>query len=154
MSWVVIVIVVVVLVGAALQFFFEEALDKLADWFFRLVGLETGSGPLAVSAVEEQDMILLTLENRGKGGLKLLAVEGSNGVGQRKHPVPYLKEDDVRGELAEAEARKRFSQTVLGPGESGSVLLKASEVSALDCKTLAILDAKGRSWPVEGYHRV
>ena len=152
MSLVTIVIVVVTIAGVLLLFLIDDAIDKLIDWFFSLVGLDSGKGPLTAEAIVESERTVLNLVNKGKHKLFLAAIEGRDRRDKRKFPVPYLNENDFRAALPEESARKQFSQVALGPGELKSVILKSSELASLDCQTLAILDSKGLNWPVDGYH--
>jgi hypothetical protein len=50
-----------------------------------------------------------------------------------------------------AQALKRLATVKIPPAGLITVTLKRSELAELDCRSLAVLDQNGTSWPVAGY---
>jgi hypothetical protein len=150
--------IIAIIVGVAITLFLifvEDSFEKLFGWLlrgpFRLLGLQTGKGPLAAHASVQGDRLEITLENRGKHELKLAAVEGRDGNQKRQYPEPLLADQDSGAASGKAEAHKQFGKVALQPGESRTVALDAAELAAMDCRTLSVIDADGKYWPVEGF---
>ena len=136
----------------ALLFFIDNAFDSLADWFFTKVGWSSGRGPLVVVAERNGDELTLKMQNQGQAQLKLAAVEGRDRNEQRHFPKPRFAEDDQNGIPTEEQALTRFSKIVLNPQESQVVNLKLTDLLAVACSSLAIIDSNGKSWPVQRFN--
>ncbi|VGO18958.1 hypothetical protein [Pontiella sulfatireligans] len=150
-----VITVIIVVFGIALFILFiliEDAFDKLVDWLFSLVGLQSGNGPLLTKASMEGETIVLSLENQGKHRFKLVGIEGRDGNQKRCFPTPYLDINDVHNPQAEKRVRKQFAKFTLGSGESKKVILNKAELITMNCQALTVLDTKGRAWPVVGFH--
>lgn len=139
-----------ILVG--LLFFVDKRIDSLADWFFTMIGWSSGRGPLVVVAERNGDELTLKMKNGGQANLWLVAVEGRDRNQQRLLPKPLFAADEHNGTPTDEEAFKRFSRIILKPQESQVVNLKLTDLSALGCFSLAIIDWNGTSWPVKGFN--
>jgi hypothetical protein len=125
--------------------------ERLFDRVLRAVGLSSGEGPLAVHATHHGGRLVLTIRSEGAHPMGLAAVEGRSESGKRIFPSPSLDEGDPRTPEAPGAAQRAFSKVRLGPGESMTVYLDPDELAETNCRSLAILDATGRAWPVEGF---
>ncbi len=143
------VAVVVGIVVFIIVWFVDSAFDKLIDKLFTMLGLQSGGGPLIVKAAIEGGTIVLALENQGKHTFRVAGLAGRDGNRTKCFPTPYLNENDFDLPGAEKRVRKQFAKLSLGPGETKTVILNKSELIAMDCQTLTVLDTKGRAWPVE-----
>jgi len=149
--------IIYVLIGLGLVLFLtftflvDNVVDKLGDWTFRKLGLQTGKGPLVATAESQGDKILLLLENQGQDKIKLLAVEGRDPKQNRQFLVPYLKQEEFAAGSADGSLQKQFAKMTIAPRETHQVILDAKELSATDCQTLAVLDHAGKAWPVAGF---
>jgi len=147
------IIIVALGIGLALVYtLVDDAFEKLVDWLFRVLGLRSGTGPLAIKVTTESDRIVLALENQGKHKIMLTCVEGCDGNMKRIFPMPYLNGDDINDPSIEEMARKKFFKISISQGQFISLILNKSELVSLDCQTLAILDTEGKTWPVDGFH--
>ena len=45
-----------------------------------------------------------------------------------------------------------FVQLIPGPEEARTAILDKDELAAMGCRSLAILDHRGNSWPVAGFN--
>lgn len=148
------ILAVVVGVGAALALYFvENAFDRLMDALLGRLGWHSGSGPLAVEARREGERIALVLENRGQGMMKAAALEACDAAGTRHFPRVHLTERGGNSPSdAEPDARA-FAGLRLPPRGTCTVWLEARELEEGDFRSLAVLDDRGRSWPVLGTFR-
>ena len=151
-----IVTIIIVVLGLALTAFlifvedaFEKITGRLLSPLFRAVGLKTGSGPLVGSVEERGDRVVVTLENRGRGPLRLGAVEGRDSAGKRCYPVAY-SDASTFGSLDPKTAGKAIARLSIEAGASQVLLLDPKDLANLGCRTLAMIDADGRLWPVSG----
>ena len=148
---------IVVLCGAAILLAVARTWLEwdVPGWFldrlFRLLGLQSGEGPLDVRAAADGARVVLTVQNRGKHRMRLAAVEGRDASQRRVFPTPWLDEREIGTATTKAQRIKQFARVVLGPGESRTILLDRDELIDMNCRTLAILDRDGRSWPVDGF---
>lgn len=136
----------------AFLFLIEDAFGRLVDWLFSLIGFSSGNGPLVVIAERNGDMLKLTMQNLGSTKLKLAAIEGRDCSNQQHFPKPYLVSDDPKKISTEEIALRRFSKIIVNPQESQVVNLAVTDLQGFGCSSLAILDANGKSWSVEGFH--
>ena len=139
---------ILLLVG---RIWFEWTFDRLFDRLLRLSGLQSGEGPLVVSAAANRARVVLTVQNRGKHKIRLAAVEGREASQRRVFPTPSFDERETDTATAKAQHLKQLSRVVLGPDESKTIILDRDELVDINCRTLAILDSDGRSWPVDGF---
>ena len=145
------VIGIITILAIAILYFIDNAFDGFFEWLFCKAGLQSGNGPVVVGSKSQGDKIILILENKGKYGIRLAAVEGLDGNQKKCYPVPCLEKDDF---FTGDEKRKRFKQfsgIVLKPGKEITVILNQDELMALGCLTLAVLDQRGNKWPVRGF---
>ena len=138
--------------GYELLFLIDDAFDKLWDRLLhrllRLLGFQSGAGPLVAELTRQQEQASILLINKGKQKIMLGAVEGIKHDKTQQFPTPYLPED-VNHRPSEDEARKRFAKMSLLPGQSLLVILNAEELETLNCEELLILDRDGGRWPVQ-----
>lgn len=148
------ILAVVVGVGVALTLVFvENAFDRLMDALLCRLGWQSGAGPLVVEARREGDRIAVVLENRGKGVMKAAALEARDEAGARRFPrVRFTERGGSSPSGAEHDARA-FAGLQLPPGGTCTVWLDARELEEGGCRCLAVLDDRGRSWPVSGEFR-
>jgi hypothetical protein len=118
---------------------------------FYLLGLKSGKGPLDVRAAVDGTRVVLTLQNRGRQNIRLAAVEGSDATQRRVFPAPSLDEQGIEAATAKAQSHEQLARVVLGSGECRTIVLDRDELVDMKCRTLAILDGDGRSWPVDGF---
>jgi hypothetical protein len=151
MEWIIAIVAAVVGLGLAAAYFLcDEAFYRTIGWLFRMLGLQSGKGPLVIHTTTHGEKLILTLENQGTDRLKLAAVEGRDGNQKRHFPRPYLDEESFRSASAKNVAQQ-FSKIALGPGESRTFILDLAQLTNMDCRTLAVLDTNGHAWPVEGF---
>ena len=146
------VIGLVVTIVAAFLFMIDNAFDSLINWVFTNLGWESGHGPLLIEAERNGDKLTLILHNQGQTRIKLAAVEGRDCNSQRHFPKPSIAEDDQDEISTEEQALRRFSKIVLAPQGCQTVSLKVTDLLALGCTSLAIIDSNGKSWPVQQFH--
>ena len=150
MELIVIIIGATVGLGFALVYYLvDETSYKTVGYLFRILGLQSGKGPLVIRATTQDLRLTLTLENRGTDRLKLAAVEGRDGNQERHFPTPYLDEASFRSASSQSTAHRQFSKVVLGAGESRTVILDLAELVDMDCRTLAVIDTNGHAWPLK-----
>lgn len=138
-----------VMIVVALLFMMENAFDSPGDWAFTNLGWSSGDGPLLVVAGRNEDKLTLLLKNQGQTRIKLASVEGRDCNNQRHFPNPCIVGDDQDGIPTEEQAVRRFSKIVIDPQGSQTVILKITDLLALGCSSLAIIDSNGKSWPVQ-----
>jgi hypothetical protein len=106
--------IVGVIVGflfAGFLFFGEDAFEKLIDRLLSLVGLRSHCGPLHVTAKEEKESIVLTIQNEGSSPAKFATIQAKDTSGNPVYPIPYLQDEqwkDSSGEKAQSQLRKDF----------------------------------------------
>jgi hypothetical protein len=143
---------IVVGLGMAIVLIFVEiGGERLFDRLLRLLGLESGEGPLEVRAAVDGARVVLTVQNRGKHKIRLAGIEGRDASQRRVFPTPMLDEREIDAATAQAQLFKQLARVVLGPDESRRIMLDRDELVDLNCRALAILDSDGRSWPVDGF---
>ena len=140
-----------VVISTAFLWFVDDAFDSLIGKFFIKLGLFSGNGPLDVVAERNGDELTLKIQNNGKAKLGLAFVEWRDRNEQRHFPRPLFSEDDQQDVPTEEQALKRFSKIVLKPRESQVVKLILTDLSGLGCSSIAIIDSKGKSWPIQGF---
>ena len=147
------ILIVGVAIGTALLLYFvDNALHNIIDLIFRLLGLQSGKGPLTAEVVVDSEKTVLKIVNEGKQALKLVAIEGRDHSDVRVMPISYLSEQEFHAPTAEEIARKQVAKVSVKSAEVVLVFLKTPELVALDCRSLAILDSRGSVWPVKGYN--
>ena len=80
-------------------------------------------------------------------------MEARDAAGERSFPrVRFTERGGSSPSGAEQDARA-FAGLRLPPGGTCTVWLHARELEEGDCRSLAVLDDRGRSWPVSGEFR-
>ncbi len=128
----------------------DRGIEGLIDRAFRCFGLTSGKGPLLARIDASGDRLAVTMENRGKHQLRLAGLQGRDRNDKCVFPRPFSGEPGLHPATDE-EDRRRFAKAVLDPGEARRVFLDRSELLALDCRALAIIDTNAQVWMVEGF---
>ena len=146
--------IVGVIVGflfAGFLFFGEDAFEKLIDRLLSLVGLRSHCGPLHVTAKEEKESIVLTIQNEGSSPAKFATIQAKDTSGNPVYPIPYLQDEqwkDSSGEKAQSQLHKDFVKQKLATQCSKTIYLKKSELVDCSLDSLELLDALGGKWPI------
>lgn len=126
----------------------DALVDGITRPLFVAVGLASGRGPLRITAHETGDTLSLTFENEGRGRINLALLRGFDHRGQRvlATPLPAIArfskkhpEEDVVMSLGQ--------KRIPGLGNT-TATIDLEKLRALKCRTLDVLDADGREWPV------
>lgn len=123
--------------------------NKMSD-ILRVFGLESGKGPLSITCDRQEDTLLLIMKNEGKHKMMLICVQGQDGSGKKFYTAPYI---DGHRSLSEKEAKKKFVNFTIAPGESKRVFLNLNELKDSDCCALSVLDKSGNDWTVEQFDK-
>ncbi len=122
--------------------------DSKTTDILRIFGLESGKGPLSLSCDRNDDFLVVTMKNEGKHKMMLVGVQGKDSAGKTSYLAPYI---DGHRSLSEKEAKKKFVNFPIAPGESKRVFLSVNELKESDSSTLSILDKSGNSWTAENF---
>ena len=144
-------IIIVGVLFTSFLFFVEDAFDKLIDRVLSLFGLRSHCGPLHVTAKEENESIVLTIQNEGSSPAKFATIQAKDSSGNPVYPTPYLQDrqwEDSSGEKAQGQLRKNFVKQKLSPGASLSVYLNKAELGEIKANDLSLLDVHGKTWTV------
>jgi hypothetical protein len=144
----VIIGIVLGLAAALVLLFVEIGSERLIDRLFGRLGIRSGDGPLDAAAAADGAGVVVTLHNRGTQAVRLAAIEGRDGRGARCFPRPALNGAKA---ASTKDAFKQLARVALAPDASAIVRLDAAELAEMDCRTLGVLDDRGRSWPVFGF---
>ena len=145
--------IILIAIAVIVTFFLilvEDAFDKLGDVFFRAIGMQSGAGPLDANAASSDELVMLSLQNRGRHPIKIAAVEGRSPSGGRCFPLAFADPSDV-GRVDEESARKVLARISIDAGASRTLVIEEAELARLECQSLAVLDTDGKAWPVSGY---
>ena len=91
----------------------EDAFEKLLNPIFRLIGLQSSSGPIDITVIKKDKFIALALKNNGKGKAKMVAIQVTDEKGKKVFPIPYLHEREVGEEMVEKKPKKSVSDSYL-----------------------------------------
>lgn len=147
--------VVAIIAGLILPGIFsytEDAFEKLLNPIFRLIGIQSSTGPINITVIKKDKFIALTLKNNGKGKAKMVAILVTDEKGKKVFPIPYLHESQVGEEMEEKKAkefRKRLLSIKIEQGAEKTVFLNPTELGGNDLGTLGLLDPNGKFWQVE-----
>ena len=130
----------------------EDAFEKLLNPIFRLIGLQSSSGPIDITVIKKDKFIALTLKNNGKGKAKMVAIQVTDEKGKKVFPIPYLHESEVGEEMEEKKAkefRKRLLSIKIEQGAEKTLFLNPTELEGNDLGKLGLLDSNGKFWQVK-----
>ena len=106
-------IIIVGVLFSGFLFFVEDAFEKLIDRVLSLFGLRSHCGPLHVTAKEENESIVLTIQNEGSSPAKFATIQAKDSSGNPVYPTPYLQDrqwKDSSGEKAQNNSVKISSK--------------------------------------------
>ena len=144
-------IIIVGVLFTSFLFFVEDAFEKLIDRFLSLFGLRSHCGPLHVTAKEENESIVLTIQNEGSSPAKFATIQAKDSSGNPVYPIPYLHDNqwkDSSGEKAQNQLRKNFVKEKLSSGSSLTAYVNKAELGQCSAHDLSLLDIHGKSWPI------
>ena len=140
--------VVAIMIIAGIFSLIEDAFEKLLNPIFRLIGLQSSSGPIDITVIKKDKFIALTLKNNGKGKAKMVAIQVTDEKGKKVFPIPYLHESEVGEEMEEKKAkefRKRLLSIKIEQGAE-KIFLNPTELEGNDG---GLLDSNGKFWQVK-----
>jgi hypothetical protein len=135
-------------------FFVEDAFDKMIDRVLSLFGLRSHCGPLHVTAKEENESIVLTIQNEGSSPAKFASIQAKDNSGNPVYPIPYLQDrqwKDSSGEKAQNQLRKNFVKEKLSSGTSLTVYVNKAELGEIKANDISLLDVHGKSWGIHSH---
>jgi hypothetical protein len=145
-------------VGLVLALLFwkvDDFFDRVLGWFlnpiFSLIGLDSAGGPFASQARELDDCIELVIQKEGSGKAAPAAIFVTVAGNQKIYPVPYFSEAEAKQGVSEKnqkELRKQLITQKISQGEKIQVFISKSEMSGASLSSIAVMDKKGKSWPV------
>ena len=152
MNSITVVAVIAGLITVGIFLSIEDAFEKLLNPIFRLIGLQSSTGPIDITVIKKDKYIALTLKNNGKGKAKVVAIHVTDEKGKKVFPIPYLHECEI-GEGMEEKKAKEFRQRLLSikieQGAEKTVFLNPTELEGNDLGTLGLLDPNGKFWQVK-----
>ena len=145
-------------VGLVLALLFwkvDDFFDRVLGWFlnpiFSLVGLDSEGGPFASQARELDGCIELVIQKEGSGKAASAAIVVTGSGNQKTYPVPYSSEEEANQGVSEKnqkELRKQLTNQKISQGEKIQVFISKNELSGASLSSIAVMDKKGKSWPV------
>jgi hypothetical protein len=145
-------------VGLVLALLFwkvDDFFDRVLGWFlnpiFSLVGLDSAGGPFASQARELDGCIELVIQKEGSGKAAPAAIVVTGTGNQKAFPVPYFSEEEANQGVSEKnqkELRKQLTNQKISQGEKIQVFISKNELSGASLSSIAVMDKKGKSWPV------
>ena len=139
------------LVLAGIFSFIDDAFEKMLNPIFRLLGLQSSSGPIDITLNQKNKSIELIIANNGKGKAKMAGIQVIDGNGKKSFPIPFISEDDVGGEMSEKkvkEYRRLFYSDKIEQGAEKKIFLDPNELNGSDLSTLQVMDMDGKFWQV------
>ncbi len=127
----------------------ETVFDVGFDWIFVKLGLQSGKGPLDVSATPLAEDLQLTLTNNGKGSMKVVAIEGRDSTGKRLFTAQAAEGRAIRIGGQKRVIVRSFAKTRIRAGQSVTAVLDLGELSSAGCQSLYLLDSNAEAWPVQ-----
>ncbi len=146
-----VIVIVAVLLFVGVAYFIEDAFDRMLNPIFRLIGLQSSSGPIDITLKQKDKSIELVITNNGKGKAKMAAIKIIDGDGKISFPIPFISEDDVGGETSEKKAkeyRNLFFSNKIEEGADKKIFLDPNELDGCDLSTLQVMDIDGNFWQV------
>lgn len=119
------------------------------DWLFVKLGLQSGGGPLNVTATEEDDSLVLTLRNDGNNSMAISAIHGLDENGKSVFAAMASTSFRVRINGEKVNLVREADKRRLKKGESTRIVLDGPLLEASDYQTVQVLDSNGESWPVQ-----
>ena len=145
-------------VGLVLALLFwkvDDLFDRVLGWFlnpiFSLIGLDSAGGPFASQARELDGCIELVIQKEGSGKAAPAAIVVTGRGNQKAYPVPYFSEEEASQGVSEKnqkELRKQLTNQKISKGEKIQVFISKNELSGASLSSIAVMDKKGKSWPV------
>ena len=132
----------------AIWFVVEVVFDFGFDVLGRWIGLSSGKGPLRVTAQDQGDELLLTVQNEGKCNMSLAVILGRDQRGKEVVPAHYKPGSSgaTRDKYGTFEQMSAFK---LSSGESAQIILDKKELETLGCESLIARDSSTNDWPIE-----
>lgn len=127
----------------------ETVFDVGFDWLFVKLGLQSGGGPLNVTATGEDDRLVLTLRNDGKSGMSIAAIQGLDENGKSVFATMASASFRARINGEKVNLVREAGKRRLKKGESARIVLDGPLLEESGYQTLQILDSNGESWPVQ-----
>lgn len=146
-----IIAIIIGLLLAAAFTFIEDAFDKMLNPIFRLIGLQSSSGPIDITLKQKDKNIELVIANNAKGKTKMAAIQIIDRNGKKSFPIPFMFEDDVGEEISEKKAkeyRRLFFSNKIEQGADKKIFLDPNELDGCDLSTLRLIDIDGNFWQV------
>jgi hypothetical protein len=144
-----IIAIIIGLLLAAAFTFIEDAFNKMLSPIFRLIGLQSSSGPMDITLKQKDKSIELHIANNGKGKAKMAAIQIIDRDGKKSFPIPFAFEADVGEEISEKktkEYRKLFFSNKIEQGGELTIFLNPNELEECNLSTLGVLDIDGKFW--------
>ena len=140
------------LILAGIFSFIDDAFEKLLNPIFRLIGLQSSTGPIHLTLIKKDKFLAVTLVNNGKGKAKIAAIQVTDEKGKKVFPIPYLFESEIGEEMEETKAkefRKQLLSLKIEQGTEKTIFLNPTELDGIDLSTLGVLDFNGKFWQVK-----
>ena len=147
-----IIAIVAGLILAGIFSFIDDAFEKLLNPIFRLIGLQSSTGPIHLTLIKKDKFLAVTLVNNGKGKAKIAAIQVTDEKGKKVFPIPYLFESEIGEEMEETKAkefRKQLLSLKIEQGTEKTIFLNPTELDGIDLSTLEVLDFNGKFWQVK-----
>ena len=71
--------------------FIDDAFEKMLNPIFRLLGLQSSSGPIDITLNQKNKSIELIIANNGKGKAKMAGIQVIDGNGKKSFPIPLSR---------------------------------------------------------------
>lgn len=127
----------------------ETVFDFGFDWLFVKLGLQSGAGPLTITATEEGDTLVLTLRNDGNNGISVAVIEGLDERGKTVFATMASTTHRVRINGEKVNLVRGADKRRLKKGGSARIVLDGPLLDASGYRTLQVLDGNAKSWPVQ-----
>jgi len=130
-----IIAIIAGLILAAIFSFIDDAFEKLLNPIFRLIGLQSSTGPIDIAVVKKDKFLAVTLVNNGKGKAKIAAIQVTDEKGKKVFPIPYLFESEIGEEMEETKAkefRKQLLSLKIEQGTEKTIFLNPTELEGCD----------------------
>ena len=131
----------------------ETVFDFGFDWVAVKLGLKSGAGPLAVTATEEDDTLVLTLRNDGKSRITVAVIEGLDERGKSVFATMPATTHRARINGEKVNLVREANTRLLKKGETTRIVLDGPRLEESGYRTLQVLDGNARAWPVQWSRR-
>jgi hypothetical protein len=145
-----IIAIIAGLILAGIISFIDDAFEKMLNPIFRLIGLQSSSGPILLHLNHRDGIMELSLTNQGKGKAKMAAIQVVDENRKKIFPTPYFSTDEIgheTNEEKEKKCRKLFLTQKIKQGETKKIFLNPSELETCDLNSLGAIDIDGNFWP-------